>query len=126
MKDYAADIKTQVTQLLDSVYDRIAAFARESYDTDGRGVILIAVPKMARGVDASKELVYHALDTIESIAADLDGWHGDDVDALVRMIETYDPAKQAVVTVAIGGQNPVSVTMKLEPPLVTDERQRIH
>ena len=61
------------------------------------------------------------------MAADLDGWsESDDAAVLVRMIETYDPSGQAVVTVRIVGQKPVSVKMKLERPLVIDEPPRIH
>jgi hypothetical protein len=37
------------------------------------------------------------------------------------MIETYDPDKQAVVTVGFATGNPVTVKMKLAPSLKADE-----
>ncbi len=39
---------------------------------------------------------------------------------MVQMIESYDPAKQAVVTVAFGGGNPITVKMRLEAPIIVD------
>ncbi len=43
------------------------------------------------------------------------------------MINTYDPARQAVVTAAIEGQHPISITMTLErPPFLLDDADGVH
>ena len=44
-----ADNQDQVLQLIESVHSRIAAFARENYQTHGREVTLIIVPRMPSG-----------------------------------------------------------------------------
>ena len=71
-------------------------------------------------------MVYHTLDGLRGLTADLQGDSREDADILLTMVETYDPGRQAVVTVAVEGQNPVSVKMKLEPAFVVDEADGVH
>ena len=138
MRDSDADNKDQAMQLIESVHGRIAAFARESHQKYGRGVILLAVPLLARGDDApiSTEMAYHTAANFEQLLDRLGDVErviiGDtrlflsDAHAILRMIKTYDPSRQAVVSVRIGDHHTVSVKMKLERPLVVDESERIH
>ena len=74
----------------------------------------------------STEMAYHALNAVERIANELDAWPKGDGGSIIRMIQAYDPATQAVVIVRIHGQLPVAVMMKLERPFVVDESERIH
>jgi hypothetical protein len=123
-----SDNQDQVIQLIEATHDRIAAFARKRYETYGRGVILIAVPQLASGTYAliSTEMVYHLLSAVERIATDLDAWSISDGGALIRMMQTYDPATQAVVIVSINGQPPIAVKMNLDRPFVVDESETVH
>ena len=45
---------------------------------------------------------------------------------LLRMLVTYRPREQAVVSVAIGKANPITVKMRLDRPAVVDEAKGIH
>ena len=49
MSDSASDNQAQVMQLIQRAHDELVAFARKSYQIDGRGVILIDVPAFAPG-----------------------------------------------------------------------------
>ena len=100
-----------------AAHGRIAEFARENYDAEGRGVVRIDIP-LSRAVTAlvATNQVYHTLNGIRRLTANLEGSGRTEADVLIRMIETYDPAKQAVVTAALEGENPITITMKLEAP----------
>jgi hypothetical protein len=42
------------------------------------------------------------------------------------MVETYDPAKQAVLTVTVGGGNPISMKVRLERAFVGEPARGVH
>ena len=122
----------RAVQFIESVHDRLAEFGRESHGTDGRGVIRVSVPEVAPGTRrarramVSTEMVYHTLSEVRRLTAGLQGTIRDDADVLLRMIETYDPSMQAVVTVAVGSDNPVSVKIRLERPFLVDKPDGVH
>lgn len=118
----------RVMQFIDVGHERIAAFARESFRRDGRGVIRIGFPDLPPGTTAmvATEMIYHTLAEIRRLTAGLTGTTADDAAVLMRMIDTYNPARQAVVTAAIEGQNPITIKMKLQPPFFVDEAGGVH
>jgi hypothetical protein len=123
-----AENPDQVMQLIEAVHNGIAAFARESYAIDGRGLILIAVPQVTRRTSTliSTEMVYHPLSAVERLATDIGASAGGDGGALIRMIHAYDPATQALVSVRIQGQRPITLKKNFAGPFVVDESERIH
>jgi hypothetical protein len=128
----------EVVEMIASVRGPVSAFARQSYQTHGRGVTLIALPPAPLGVRvvvstqmvyytaAQFELIFNEFGNLERVAVGDTRLFRSDAHMIVRMIESYDPSTQAVVTVIFGSENTVTVKMKLERPLLIDERPRIH
>ena len=116
----------RTTQIVSDHHDQIAGFARESYGHEGRGVVQIAFPRVPSGTlpVGSTMMKYHTLDDLRRMAARAPGDNHGAI--LIRMLETYDPATQAVVTAAIEGEMPVSIKMKLERPIISDEPSGVH
>jgi hypothetical protein len=71
-------------------------------------------------------MTYTALDEVVRLTTDVSEHARDDADVLIRMLRTYDPTQQAVVTVAVDGRNPVTVKMKLHRPSLVDEADGVH
>ena len=106
---------------------RLATFARESYAAEGLGYIYFSVPPIPDPDQPIKaEMVYHVLTQVQRLAADLSGVLREQADILIRMIETYDPATQAVVMAAVGIGNPIAIKMRLEMPFIVDEAGGVH
>ena len=116
--------QNRTVKILDDHHDQIVAFARTNYKTDGRGVIQVGFPNASpvMAVVGVRMMKYITIGEMRRIMRPGD----EETATLVRMIETYDPALQAVVIAAIDGENPVSVKMKLERPLLVDEAEGIH
>jgi hypothetical protein len=124
----------RIIRFIEAAHGRLAAFARENYQTYGRGAVLVAVP-LAPDVNAalSTTMAYHPATQFERLFDELDdverAFLGNaglaDAHVLIRMIETYDPMTQAVLVIRIQGQNPIIIKMKLERPFV-DEPERLH
>jgi hypothetical protein len=104
-------------QILADHLEPIARFASESFLLHGRGCVFVEFPDVPPGTTVAGliQMVYHQLADVPR----LDG--NEDAAILIRMIETYNPAEQAVVTAAIEGQLPISVKMKLVRPVIADE-----
>ena len=78
----------------------------------GPGVALIAVDKIGyRTLEEVRRLFLGGLPTESKGEGDV----------VLRMIETYDPLKQAVVMAMFEGEKPVTIKMRLEPPFLVDE-----
>ncbi len=122
------DSRERTLTIIGDHHDQIATFARQSYALDGRGVTRISFPDVPPGTTAivATEMVYHTLAEIRRVTANLTGTTADDAAVLIRMIDTYDPARQAVVTAAIAGQNPITIKMKLERPFLLDDADGVH
>ena len=114
MSDESQD---RTIKIISDHHGQIATFARKSYELDGRGAIQVGFPNVppgrtAVGVGIMKSV---ALAELHRLApAD------EEMAVLVRMVETYDPMKQAVVLAAIDGELSISIKMKLDPPFVVD------
>ena len=107
-------------QFIAAAHDWIAAVARERYKADGRGMIQVEVlllPLSITGFVAT-DLVYYTLDEVRSLLSDREGASRQDAEVLLRMIETYEPSRHAVVNMTIEGHNLISIKMKLERPNV--------
>ena len=96
---------------------QLAQFARESYRLDGRGLIQVDIPEPPPGLGglAMTNMVYHKLDDLRELLNDVGDANRDDADITLRMVEMYNPERQAVVTVAVAGENAISVKLRLEP-----------
>jgi hypothetical protein len=114
--------KDRAVGFLEAAHKRLATFASESYALDGRGFVLVRVPDVKPGTRRmSTEMVYRSLSDARQSTADCQASARADADVLLRMIETYDPIQQAVVTVDFETGHPITVKMKLERPFITDE-----
>ena len=71
-----SDNQDQALQLIESAHDRLVAVARYNYQKYGRGVMLIAVPQLARGADGrmSMEGMTHALNDLDIAITPSSGW----------------------------------------------------
>lgn len=122
----SAESRERTMEIISDHHDQLAEFARKSYGHGGRGVIQVSFPNVPPGatVIGSTTMKYIAIDEMHRLAATLPG--NEDAPILVRMVETYDPASQAVVTAAIEGENPISIKMKLELPCLVNEPDVVH
>jgi hypothetical protein len=121
--------QNRALQFIEGVHDRLAEFARQSYSAFGRGVVRVAVPDMpppGATATASTEMVYHTENEIRELTQSLADEATNDAATLMRMIETYDPLTQAVVTAALAHANPITIKMKLDAPVILDEAKGVH
>jgi len=114
-----ADANTDaIVQLIDAAQAELAQRARAMFASEGRGFLLVKFPPLpppGRTAIAVADVVYHRLAELKRLATGMD-----DGDVLIKMVETYDPTTQAVVMAAIGRGNPVSLKMKLDPPMFVE------
>lgn len=117
-----------VLQFVSAAQPELAGFAKSSFQDGGRGVIRVEFPEVPPGstVVASTEMVYQTLEEIRRVVSSLKGDNRADAQILLGMIESYDPATQAVVTAVVGGNNPVSIKMKLAPPTLVAAPRGVH
>jgi hypothetical protein len=108
----------RITEMISASQPQLAAFAKESYTLHGRGIIRIEFPSVPPNTEAlvATEMVYHDLAEMRRLMGEI----GEDEAITLRMIETYDPERQAVVMAAIADQNPITVKMRLEAPVIVD------
>jgi hypothetical protein len=125
--------RDRVLRVLVDGHAQLAAFARESYRLDGRGVIRVTIPPPPPGIPpgsvATTDMVYHVVEQIRTLTAHFTGTQRADADDLLRMLDTYDPSTQAVVMVAFDDQRkdpPISVKMRLDVPVIVDEPGGVH
>lgn len=119
----------QVIEFIHATLEQLAQFARESYRAEGRGVVRVAFPAAPPpGMTAviSTDMVYQTHEQVLDLFRDLSGELREDAHVLIRMMETYDPMRQAVVMAQVGQGNPITIKMKLDPPFVMDEPGGIH
>lgn len=115
----STDKHALLMEMMTASQPQIAKFARESYAELGRGIVRIGFPKPppGRSMVAVTDVSYSTFEDMRVLA---DGDDAEDWAITLRMIETYDPARQAVVIATIGGELPVTVKMKLDPPVMID------
>ena len=115
--------KDRILEVLDDQQERLAAFASASYRSVGRGVLSVEVPASPTpgGIFVGvTNMVYHTLEEIRDLMADLQGDSRADADIMICTIETYDPDGQAVVMAALAQGNPITIKMRLERPFIFD------
>ena len=113
--------------MIGEAQERLAIFASESCAAKGRGVVRVSAPELPPGITmVSPEMAYHTLDEIRGLTGDAKGSLREQADVLIGMIETYDPEQQAVIMVAFGAGNPISVKMRLERPFILDDAGGVH
>ena len=109
--------RAAVDKFLRAFRREVAAVAREGFAEEGRGVVRVdlSLPE-GDGPATAAETMYHPLDEIREIAEELDGEARATTEALVRLIEPYDPSRQLVLTAALPGHPPVSLKIQLDRP----------
>jgi hypothetical protein len=110
----------RAAEVVNAAHDQLATFASKSHRFEGRGVVLFNIPELRPGPIAAlgpTEMIYHTLDKVRRLTCELRGRDREEGYLLIRMLETYDPVRQAVVTVTLGRENPITVTMTLERPM---------
>ena len=97
---------------------RLAAFGREWYALNGRGLIHVEYPSVAPGVrtNVSPQMLYEDAETVRDLMADYPEI-ADDAAVTLGMIDTYDPERQAVVLASFQGGNPIAMKMRLDLPV---------
>jgi len=103
----------RIVAMVNAAQSHLATFARESYAHYGRGIIRVVFPAVPPGTEAivSAEMMYHDLDEMRSLIGDTE-----DGSTTLRMIETYEPERQAVVIATIDKGSPLTMTMRIDPP----------
>jgi hypothetical protein len=107
-------------EVVNAAHDQLATFASKSHRFDGRGVVQFSVPELPPGpVTAlvATEMTYRTLNRVRRLTTELRGTEREEAYVLISMLETYDPVREAVVTVSVGRENPITVTMALERPM---------
>ena len=97
---------------------QLAAFGREWYALNGRGLIRVEYLSVAPGVTAnvSTQMLYEDAETVRDLMADYPEI-ADDAAITLGMIDTYDPEKEAVVLASFQGGNPIAMKMRLDLPV---------
>jgi hypothetical protein len=111
--------KDRALMLIGAGHQQLSKFAQDSYGMHGRGVTLVSVPALpppGATMLVLTDMVYHEMEEVRRMVGDMA-----DGQVMIRMMETYDPTKQAVVTAAVGQDNPITVKMRLDQPYVVEE-----
>src|SRR5205085_8078733 len=101
--------RQQIGDLIAAHQSQLAAFARSCYHTDGRGFVHVGFPTKPVPL-AITMMKYITLGELRRIVPK----HNTSGAVLIAMVESYDPAEQAVLSAGIAGQPGLSVKMKLE------------
>lgn len=116
-------------RIIEAAHAPLAAFARKSYGLAGRGVVLVHPPDLTGELGTSivaTTMMFQTLDELRRLTAQMSPPGREDADVLIGMLETYDPAVQAVVMVAVGKGRPITVKMRLDPPTLVDDARGVH
>ena len=106
----------RLLEVVNMAQSQLARFATESFRVDGRGLVQVTVPDFIGEPDTfvATPMAYHTLAGLR------EKLYGEDADITLRMIETYDPEKQAVVMIEFRGGNPITIKMRLEQQAVAE------
>ena len=107
----------KVVEYIGQTHAALSDFARQSFKTEGRGVVLVKFPRtspLGPTGPAMTDMIYHPADQVRTLRAEVSASAGADHDGLVEMVDTYDPERQAVVMAALEpGGLPISIKMRL-------------
>jgi hypothetical protein len=114
--------------LIEAARAQLTKFATTSYAAEGRGVIHLAIQALEPGsitvIDTT--MVYLTLTHIRQLVAGLSASRRAGGDTLIAVVESYDPHRQALVSVAVGHRRPVTIAMDLDHPVVPEQVGGIH
>jgi hypothetical protein len=116
----------RLLEMIRAAQPQLAKFARESYALHGRGIVHVEFPSVPPGVTAlvSTQMIYQDLAEMRRLIGELS--HNEEASITLRMIETYDSERQAVVMAAFRGGNPITIKMKLDSPTFIDDAGGVH
>ena len=108
----------RLLEMITAGHAQLAAFGREWYALNGRGLIRVEYPAVAPGVTAnvSTRMLYEDAETVRDLMAHYPEI-ADDAAITLGMIDTYDPEKQAVVLASFQGGNPIAMKIRLDLPV---------
>src|SRR5215470_12939690 len=91
-------------KIISDYHNQIANFARESYELDGRGLVQVSFPNvpLCQAAISNRMMRYISLEQLRTVGRREFAAH------LIRMVETYEPERQAVVTAAIDEEWPIA------------------
>jgi len=109
----------RLLEMITADHARLAAFGREWYALNGRGLIRVEYPSVAPGVrtNVSAQMLYEDAETVRDLMADYPEI-ADDAAITLGMIDSYDPEKQAVVLASFQGGNPIAMKIRLDVPVL--------
>jgi hypothetical protein len=113
--------RARALRFIAATHDQIATYAQESFGMHGRGVVFTEAP--ARGTPTgfmTAPMGYTDLAYIRQLHVDATEQERESAAVVLRMVETYDPFKQAVVMIAFPDANAITVKMRLAEPLIED------
>jgi hypothetical protein len=116
----AAETTRRTEALVAAHHAQLAAFARASYRSEGRGLVHVCFPEHPEPL-AITLMKYITLAELRRLVEGMDSGA-----VLLGMLERYDPRRQAVLSANIAGHPGLSVTMKLDPPVIVPEASGIH
>ena len=107
----------KTVEFVGQAHAALSDFARQSFQADGRGVVLVKFPRtspLGPTGPAMTDMIYHPADQVRALRAEVRADADEDHDLLVQMVNTYDPEQQAVVMAALEpGGLPISAKIKL-------------
>ena len=108
----------RLLEMITAGHAQLAAFGREWYALNGRGLIRLECRSVPPGVRAnvSTQMLYEDAETVRDLMADYPEI-ADDAAIILGMIDTYDPEKQAVVLASFQGGTPIAMKMRLDLPM---------
>lgn len=111
-------------QAIEKAQPTLARFAREGYALAGRGLIQASLPPTPEPGATVTTMMYRSASDLRRSTADVIDHLREDRDIIVRMIETYDPEREAVVTIAFAYGNSITVKLHLDLPFIVEEAER--
>lgn len=100
-------------------HQHLAAFARQAFASTGRGAVQVIFREPTQPARTTHQTIDGtAYYTIEEIRRLVRQSPNADASPLLRMLESYDPERQAVVLAAFPTSTPTSFKMRLDAPLV--------
>jgi len=104
----------------------ISKCAQDGFSLYGRGAVRITAPAARPGSGSSLEMtdmLYQTLTVLRPLFTETRAPNRETADVVIRMLETYDPTKHAIVLLSFEeGPNPVSLKMRLDPPYEVDTK----
>jgi hypothetical protein len=106
------------------MHPQLADFAQECFDTQGRGVIRVGIPVIPRtplpGPFSTSMTYESAEDLRREPARDETLMTNKNKDVLLRLVDDYDPQRQAVVVFEFADTDPIVGTIDLATMIIDE------